>query len=72
VQLLYAAILSVLYSLLMMLVMVGLLQQATEFGVCSITTIFVLGVVCIFLLAAFVHPQVGTNCVEIKKSHVYI
>ncbi|XP_076459247.1 chitin synthase chs-1-like isoform X2 [Babylonia areolata] len=56
-QLLYGAILSIVYSLLMMLVMVGLLKQAGEFGFCSITTIFVLSVVSIFLLAAIVHPQ---------------
>lgn len=56
-QLLYAAILSMAYSLLMMLVLVGLLRQASEFGFCSITTIFVLGVVSIFLLSAIFHPQ---------------
>ncbi|KAK7493294.1 hypothetical protein BaRGS_00015420, partial [Batillaria attramentaria] len=56
-QLLYAAILSIAYSLLMMLVLVGLLKQASEFGFCSVTTIFVSGVVAIFLLSAIFHPQ---------------
>ncbi|KAL8601460.1 hypothetical protein ACOMHN_000402 [Nucella lapillus] len=56
-QLLYGAILSMAYSLLMMLVLVGLLKQAAEFGFCSVTTIFFLAVASIFILTAIFHPQ---------------
>ncbi|KAJ8320604.1 hypothetical protein KUTeg_002191 [Tegillarca granosa] len=40
VQLTYAAILSVIYSLVMMVVLVGLLREAATAGFCSVTTIF--------------------------------
>ncbi|KAL3854141.1 hypothetical protein ACJMK2_013419, partial [Sinanodonta woodiana] len=56
-QLAYAAILSTAYSLVMMVVIVGLLKQAAENGFCSVTTIFLTLVAGIFVLAAFIHPQ---------------
>ncbi|WAR10593.1 CHS2-like protein [Mya arenaria] len=56
-QLTYAAILSTLYSLVMMIVIVGLLRQAAEFGICSVTTAFLIFVAGVFVLAAFIHPQ---------------
>ncbi|XP_053386745.1 chitin synthase chs-2-like isoform X3 [Mercenaria mercenaria] len=57
VQLAYAAILSTIYSLVMMLVIVGLLKQAADNGFCSVTTVFLCFVVGVFVLAAFIHPQ---------------
>ncbi|XP_071085236.1 chitin synthase chs-2-like isoform X2 [Haliotis cracherodii] len=57
IQLGYAAIISILYSLVMMLVIVGLIQQAATFGFCSASTIFLVIVVGIFLVAAILHPQ---------------
>ena len=57
-QLLYAAILSTAYSLVMMIVIVGLLKQASEYGFESVTTIFLLFVAGVFVISAFIHPQV--------------
>ncbi|XP_041374233.1 chitin synthase chs-2-like [Gigantopelta aegis] len=56
-QLAYAGVLSAIYSLLMMLILVGLIRQAAEFGYCSVTTIFLTAVIAIFLMAAVLHPQ---------------
>ncbi|ESO98138.1 hypothetical protein LOTGIDRAFT_143023 [Lottia gigantea] len=56
-QLAYAGILSIFYSLLMMLVLVGLVRQAAEYGFCSVTTIFLTTVSSIFVVSAFLHPQ---------------
>ncbi|XP_060586790.1 chitin synthase chs-1-like isoform X2 [Ruditapes philippinarum] len=56
-QLLYAAILSTAYSLVMMIVIVGLLKQASEFGFESITTVFLMFVAGVFVISAFIHPQ---------------
>ena len=57
-QLAYAAVLSTIYSLVMMLVIVGLLKQAADNGFCSVTTLFLCFVAGVFILAAFIHPQV--------------
>lgn len=56
-QLAYAAVLSIIYSLVMMLVVVGLIQQAATYGFCSVATIFLVIVVAIFIVAALMHPQ---------------
>ncbi|KAK6165560.1 hypothetical protein SNE40_022466 [Patella caerulea] len=56
-QLAYAAILSVIYSLVMMLVVVGLIKQAAENGFCSVSTIFLVTVIGIFFITAVLHPQ---------------
>ncbi|XP_060570333.1 chitin synthase chs-2-like [Ruditapes philippinarum] len=56
-QLAYAAVLSTVYSLVMMLVIVGLLKQAADNGFCSVTTLFLCFVAGVFILAAFIHPQ---------------
>ncbi|XP_067668564.1 chitin synthase chs-2-like isoform X1 [Haliotis asinina] len=57
IQLAYAAIISIVYSLVMMLVIVGLIQQAATFGFCSTATIFLVIVTGIFFVAAILHPQ---------------
>ncbi|XP_061164528.1 chitin synthase chs-2-like [Saccostrea echinata] len=56
-QLAYAAVVSTIYSLLMMVVLVGLLVEAATAGFCSVTTLFLLFVVGVFLVSAIVHPQ---------------
>nr|KAG5714920.1 hypothetical protein BaRGS_000408 [Batillaria attramentaria] len=61
IQIAYATILSMLYSLVMMIVLVGLLRQMAESGMCSVTAIFFVGVAGIFLIAAFLHPQEFLN-----------
>ncbi|KAL4217246.1 Chitin synthase 2 [Mactra antiquata] len=57
IQLAYAAILSTIYSLVMMLVIVGLIKQAADNGFCSITTVFLLFVSGVFIVSAVIHPQ---------------
>lgn len=56
-QLAYAAVLSTTYSLVMMLVIVGLIKQAADNGFCSVTTVFLCFVAGVFVIAAFIHPQ---------------
>jgi chitin synthase len=53
----YAAIVSTVYSLLMMVVIVGLLVEAAGAGLCSVTTLFLLFVTGVFVLSALLHPQ---------------
>ena len=60
-QLAYAAIVSTIYSLLMMVVLVGLLVEAAGAGLCSVTTLFLLFVAGVFVLSAILHPQVATK-----------
>ncbi|XP_061164529.1 chitin synthase chs-2-like [Saccostrea echinata] len=57
VQLTYAAIVSTIYSLLMMVVLVGLLVEAAGAGLCSVTTLFLLFVAGVFVVSALLHPQ---------------
>ena len=42
----------------MMVVIVGLLKQAAELQFDSITTVFLVFVAGVFVIAAFIHPQV--------------
>ncbi|CAG5127298.1 unnamed protein product, partial [Candidula unifasciata] len=57
IQLLFAAIVSIIYAVLMMIVLVGLIRQIADYGFCSVTTIFFITVVGIFVMAAILHPQ---------------
>ncbi|KAH3754146.1 chitin synthase chs-2-like [Dreissena polymorpha] len=56
-QLAYAAILSTVYSLVMMLVIVGLIKQAAENGFCSVINIFLCFVAGVIIISALIHPQ---------------
>ncbi|XP_012937132.1 chitin synthase chs-2 [Aplysia californica] len=56
-QLTFAAIVSIIYSLLMMIVLAGLVKQMADYGFCSVTTIFMVTVIGIFASAALLHPQ---------------
>ncbi|XP_041347263.1 chitin synthase chs-1-like [Gigantopelta aegis] len=56
-QLFYAKVLTTLYSLVMMLILVGLIYQAAEFGYCSVSTIVLTVLIVIFLVSAILHPQ---------------
>lgn len=56
----FAAVLSVMYSLIMMIVLVGLLQQGLDKGICSVTIQFTIFVGGVFLTTALLHPKVGT------------
>nr|XP_034301297.1 chitin synthase chs-2 isoform X1 [Crassostrea gigas] len=57
IQLAYAAVVSIFYSLLMMVVLVGILLEAVTAGLCSVTTLFLLFVVGVFFISALLHPQ---------------
>ncbi|XP_041374203.1 chitin synthase chs-2-like [Gigantopelta aegis] len=57
IQITYVSILSTFYSLVMMIVLVGLLKQIAQSGFCSLTAMFFLYVVGIFIIAAMLHPQ---------------
>ncbi|KAH3754159.1 hypothetical protein DPMN_188822, partial [Dreissena polymorpha] len=57
IQLAYAAILSTVYSLVMMLVIVGLIKQAAENGFCSVINIFLCFVAGVMIVSALIHPQ---------------
>ncbi|XP_048773867.2 chitin synthase chs-1-like isoform X2 [Ostrea edulis] len=56
-QLAYAAVVSTFYSLLMMVVLVGLMVEAVTAGFCSVTTLFLVFVVGVFFVSAVIHPQ---------------
>ncbi|KAK7493270.1 hypothetical protein BaRGS_00015396, partial [Batillaria attramentaria] len=60
-QLAYAGILSIAYTIVMMLVLVGIISQAAEHGFCSVSTTFLVGVVGIFVVTALLHPMEFTN-----------
>lgn len=59
-QLLFAAIFSTLYSLVMIVVLIGLLKEGIESQFCSVTTVFFCFVAGVFVIAAFLHPKVLT------------
>ncbi|XP_062614047.1 chitin synthase chs-2-like [Saccostrea cucullata] len=56
-QLLFAAILSTLYSLVMLVVLIGLLKEGVEAQFCSVTTVFFCFVAGVFVIAAILHPK---------------
>ena len=56
-QLLLAAILSVIYALVQMLVVIGIALQMKREGLCSPSAFFLLLVVVFFLVAACLHPH---------------
>ncbi|KAK3611790.1 hypothetical protein CHS0354_014142 [Potamilus streckersoni] len=56
-QLTFAGILSIAYSLVMMLVIIGLVITIVDLGFCSVTTIFFIYVASVFVISALLHPQ---------------
>ena len=57
-QLQFAAILSSVYSIVMMIVLIGIVHNAVLDGLCAMTTIFILFEVGVFVISAVLHPQV--------------
>jgi hypothetical protein len=57
-QLLLAGIISTIYSLVMMVVLIGLVKEGVESKFCSVTTVFFCFVAGVFVIAALIHPQV--------------
>ena len=68
-QIILAQILSIIYALVMMAVLVGMLIQVTEDGILAPTTLTLLFITSVFILAAILHPQVR---IIIKKQKCYI
>ncbi|XP_076094769.1 chitin synthase chs-2-like isoform X3 [Mytilus galloprovincialis] len=56
-QLQYAAVLSGVYVIVMVIVMIGVIRDALNEGLCSITTILLLFVAGVFVISALVHPK---------------
>ncbi|XP_063421976.1 chitin synthase chs-2-like [Mytilus trossulus] len=56
-QLQYAAVLSGVYVIVMVIVMIGVIRDALNEGLCSVTTILLLFVAGVFVISAFVHPK---------------
>ncbi|CAH1788923.1 unnamed protein product [Owenia fusiformis] len=56
-QLLYAGILSAIYSLVMILVMISVVISVNETGICNTSSIFLITVISIFLITGMLHPQ---------------
>ncbi|XP_045178584.2 chitin synthase chs-2-like isoform X3 [Mercenaria mercenaria] len=56
-QLNLAAALSIVYSLVMMIVLVGLIRESVEDGFCSVITLFLLFVSGVFVTAGLTHPK---------------
>ena len=53
-----AGIISTIYSLVMMVVLIGLVKEGVDSQFCSVTTVFFCFVAGVFITAAFIHPQV--------------
>ncbi|XP_062614046.1 chitin synthase-like [Saccostrea cucullata] len=56
-QLTLAGIISTIYSLVMMVVLIGLIKEGVESQFCSVTTVFFCFVAGVFVVAALIHPQ---------------
>ncbi|XP_061189192.1 chitin synthase-like [Saccostrea echinata] len=56
-QLMLAGIISTIYSLVMMVVLIGLIKEGVESQFCSVTTVFFCFVAGVFVVAALIHPQ---------------
>ncbi|XP_063417559.1 chitin synthase chs-2-like [Mytilus trossulus] len=56
-QLLFAGILSAIYSIVMLLVLVGIVKEAAEEEFCSVTTVFLCFVAGVFIISAVLHPK---------------
>ncbi|XP_063417329.1 chitin synthase chs-2-like [Mytilus trossulus] len=56
-QLQFAAILSCIYSIVMAIVLIGVIRDAVNDGLCSVTTIFIMFVAGVFVVSAILHPQ---------------
>ncbi|CAC5377819.1 CHS1 [Mytilus coruscus] len=56
-QLLFAGILSAIYSIVMLLVLIGIIKEAAEEEFCSVTTVFLCFVAGVFIISAILHPK---------------
>lgn len=60
-----AGIISTIYSLVMMVVLIGLIKEGVESQFCSVTTVFFCFVAGVFIVAALIHPQASFSIIEI-------
>ncbi|XP_052089240.1 chitin synthase chs-2-like [Mytilus californianus] len=56
-QLQYAAVLSCIYAVVMVIVLIGVIQDAADKRLCSTTTIFFIFVAGVFVTSAILHPK---------------
>lgn len=59
-----AGIISTIYSLVMMVVLIGLIKEGVESQFCSVTTVFFCFVAGVFIVAALIHPQASFSIIE--------
>lgn len=67
-----AGIISTIYSLVMMVVLIGLIKEGVESQFCSVTTVFFCFVAGVFIVAALIHPQVCFSMFEKQHSIVKV
>lgn len=60
-QIYYSGFLSTVYSLLMIVLLIGLIIEAKQSDFCSISTFFFAFVVGVFCFSALLHPTVKTS-----------
>ena len=60
-QVKFAAVLGAATAVLQAFVLVGLARQMVDDGICSPSSFFFLFVLGVFVVAAFLHPQVNTH-----------
>lgn len=58
-QLAFAAAICIFYIILMMTVLVGLVVEAAESGLCSVTTLAMLVLLIVLFITALLHPMVS-------------
>lgn len=63
-KLMLAGIISTIYSLVMMVVLIGLIKEGVESQFCSVTTVFFCFVAGVFIVAALIHPQASFSIIE--------
>ncbi|CAG2190883.1 CHS1 [Mytilus edulis] len=56
-QLLFAAVLSCIYGIIMLIGLIGVVKDAADIGFCSITTILILFEAGVFIISAILHPK---------------
>ncbi|CAC5365455.1 CHS1 [Mytilus coruscus] len=56
-QLKFAAILSCIYGIVMLIGLIGVVRDAVDIGFCSITTIFIIFETGVFIISAILHPK---------------
>lgn len=51
----------------MAIVLIGVIRDAVNDGLCSVTTIFIMFVASVFVISAILHPQVFFYCLVLVR-----